>query len=810
MTDVAMEMGEVIQVAPSQKKIVIGETNEIDITEKFTTWNGQLFLTQSLIESVFKLDLVLSDNQQALLITSDRPLPIDRRQMRERRWARFSQPDFSVQTKYRSVEKAYALWGSPKGEIRLSSFFSNSNTGTNLSGAFEAEAGYLSNNVFFSLDDQNGFNSIRWSGGRVSPEGRAFGLSNVYQLTFGDINGQRLPLTGTSSSGRGIFFSTAPLARPALFDVTQIRGDALPGWDVELYRSGALIDFLTVGADGEYVFNDVPLGFGNNEIKIVLYGPQGQVEERISQQNFAAGQLRPGDWQLSGSILDRGAQTFDLNKRRSLGGEQASFRVDYGLSRSLTTGVFVDLSRQTWQELGFLNDFQPPDATDEDHIKLTNLGVVVRPALGLVTTEWVGVAQNEGEYAVEGLSRFSMLGLNLSAKMAHFSPGFISRERGSVGGGDVTTRMSLRASQSLGRLGSVSLDYGRFELTNGGLREEWAPRWRHRLMDTSVSHEFRLTEQGRFRSAQYRLLGSRRWGDWSTRFQLQASGRDLSNAELNTLSLNADYRWGNNQSLSLTTQYGIRSDSLSISGQFSSQWGAALFSTTASFNQSGSWSAGLSVSFGLGSRGQQPLAFLPAQTTRGGALEVNIFEDVNGDGIFSEVDRPVPDATVAVNGRSDERLSDANGQLLVLGLPTRSPVDIELDIDSLPNPFLTTSQPRVRFTPRPGFTHRINMPLQDSAFVTGDVSQYGQPLAGLEVTARRVDGLAEETVLSFSDGYFAFERLAPGRWEIYVDAEVMPEGWQSTQAIVEVDAGASLDNISIQVSPPLSESDEAR
>ena len=789
-----------------------GDMNEDGLwTEnKIIKRNEELFIEQSLLEDWLNLDIYFSDDNLTLFIESERPLPIDRRLMRERRWARFLQPDLSIDSNHRPVTLPYALWGSPKGELRVSSVTSQTDSRTSLDGAFELEAGYLSNEFFLAANDDTGLNSFRWTAGRISPQGEAFGLANVYKVKFGDINGQRLPLTGGGGSGRGLLFSTAPLSRPSLFDVTQVQGDALPGWDVELYRSGNLIDFVTVGEDGRYEFNDVPLEFGNNEIKVLLYGPQGQIEERIFQQNINAGQLRPGDWQVNGSVLDRSARMIDVSDRQTIrGGGQLALRADYGLSRSLTAALFVDINRETRQSLRFLDELQKTDSQDSSTVTLTNVGLVLRPALGSITTEWVAVSQNEQEYALEGSTRFSALGLGLSAKIAHFSPGFISRQRRSSGAQFFDTKVNLRTGQSLGPLGSVNVNYERYELSRGGVREEWVPQWRHRLWGTRVSHELRLIDQDRFQRSQYRLLGSKRWGDWSSRFRLQAFGRSVEDLEINTLSISGDYRWDSQQSVGLTARYGVSAESVSVSGRVSSQWGPTRWSVSAAIDDAGSWSAGLSVSVGLGNWQNQPLALLPAQSTRGGALEVNVFQDTDGDGVFSENDQSVEGVRVAIDGRQGNDSSDEAGQLLALGLPTQRSVDVELDVDSLPDPFLTSSQPRVRFTPRPGFTHRINMPLQDSGFVTGEVRRSGQPISGLEVTAQRSDGFATESVLSLTGGYFAFERLAPGEWEIFIDAKTLPEGWQSTRVKINVEPGASLDGLLIDVSRPVDGDDGA-
>ena len=695
----------------------------------------------------------------------------------------------------------YVLWGSPRGDVQISAVTSGANTSVNLSGSINLEAAYLTNDLFFSVNEQTGLTSLRWTGGRTSPAGNAFGLTGVHTVRFGDISGQSLPLIGSARGGRGLFLSTAPLNRPSLFDTTQLQGNALPGWDVELYRDGSLIDFKTVGENGRYNFEEIPLTYGSNALEVVLYGPQGQIERREFRQNVMAGQMKPGEIQLTGSILNTGSSIIELRESSATNGERINLRADYGISQSLTIGAFADVRRERVEDLRFASS-SDLESLDKEHVTMQNIGLIARPSLAAIDTEFVGISQNQDEYAVAGSARFSTLGLNFSGNLAHFSKGFVSDIRRSGGSGLSKSEFNLRVDRSLGRFGSVDLDYRKLYFDSGSATEEWVPRWRHRLFGTSVSHTLRLSKRSDIQTTRYRLLGSMRWGDLSNRFQLLALGRGFNDLKINELSVSTDYRWDSNRSIGLTTRYALASDSVSFSGRFSQQWGLARLSASASVNQTGTWSAGLTLSVGLGSRGTRPLTFLPPQNVRGGALEVNVFQDLDGDGLFSGNDRPVEGVTVAFNERSGETLSDKNGQLLALGLPTRRSVEVELDIDSLPDPFLTTSQPRVRFTPRPGYTHRIDMPLQDSAFVSGEISQQGRPVIGLEVTARRIDGLAKENFLSLSGGYFGFERLAPGEWEIFVDQESLPEDWQSTRAILEIKPGASVTGVEIELLPP--------
>ena len=88
-----------------------------------------------------------------------------------------------------------------------------------------------------------------------------------------------------------------PLSARAAFDRTRFEGDLPSGWEAEIYRNGELLAFAKANSSQRYVFEDVQLLYGENQIQIILYGPQGQVRTRdevvnVGQDNVPA--ARPG------------------------------------------------------------------------------------------------------------------------------------------------------------------------------------------------------------------------------------------------------------------------------------------------------------------------------------------------------------------------------------------------------------------------------------------------------------------------------------------------------------------------------------
>ncbi|MBS3786218.1 MAG: carboxypeptidase regulatory-like domain-containing protein, partial [Gammaproteobacteria bacterium] len=683
----------------------------------------------------------------------------------------------------------YTAGGTPRGDLRASLNHNKGDDSTrgSLSGAFEAEAAYLSNQVFFSADDQNNLDSLRWSAGRQSPDGNVFGIPNLHRLQFGDVSGFRLPLQG-GRSGRGVSFSTAPLERPDLFDVMVIEGDALSGWDAELYSGGQLIDFQTIEEDGRYRFEEVPLGFGRNELKVVLYGPEGQMQERVLRRDIASGQLLPGELQMRGSVLDAGSVMFPLGRESTATGEQINFRADYGLSDWLSTGAFIGVETQ-------------PQKLSEDEITITNTGISLQPVFGATVSELIIVSQDSGANAFQASLQVPVGGLNVSTRFAQYSNAFYSTAT-KQSGSSVDSRFELRTGFALGRLGSLTAEYERLALRSGAVKHELSPTLRHRVRGISLNHEFTLTGQDQQRSTRYRLLASQQHGQWTSRAQLRAAGRDLSDLSASLLNAGIDYRDTDGRNYGANSSYTLSSDQYSISGRYSQQFGPGQLGFSGSVDQSGNWGIGLTyaIGLGIGHDGRNPVTWLDQGAGSGGAATLQIFEDLNNSGHFEpENDRPMAGAGMQVNGRPTSHVSDENGWLLLPSLPTDRPVRLTLDRDSLMDPFLTTQTPRLLVQPRPGYTLSLPLPLQDSGFLTGTVLGNDRPIAGALVRAMRVDGVTTETTFSLGDGYFSFETLAPGEWQLTVEPETLGPSWQASEVFILIESGQSHDGLTIEL-----------
>jgi hypothetical protein len=152
-------------------------------------------------------------------------------------------------------------------------------------------------------------------------------LAFLKQIEAGNVN---VSLTGqTISNFYGIKLTNTPYTLKKTFGSYFIQRRTNPGWDVEIYVNGILVNFTTADMNGDFNF-EVPLVFGNSIILIRYYGPWGQesIEEIPINIPFSFTAHKQVEYQTySGITADSLRYIFNKTK------------VSYGLSRWATINV---------------------------------------------------------------------------------------------------------------------------------------------------------------------------------------------------------------------------------------------------------------------------------------------------------------------------------------------------------------------------------------------------------------------------------------------------------------------------------------
>ena len=767
----------VIEVDTTNQTLVVDENRVNWRGDELMTKDGLLYADATLIEQWYGISANLGDERLNLALESERPLPVDLRMLREQRWRNFEQPDAATTKRYRALEYPYRSWGNPRATVQLSTSASNASSELPLSasGTLNVEAGYLSNRIFYSADDDDGLKTLRWRGGRDSVDGEVFGISGLHRLHFGDVSGLRIPLTSRGDQGRGLRFSTAPRSRAELFDVIRIEGDALLGWEAELYRGSELIDFQSVSDDGRYDFEDVPLGYGANPFRVVLYGPSGQIEERIVERTIPQSQLRTGELSLRGSAVQAGRSMVNLDRQSHTDGYQLDLRADYGLFPRLTTSGIVRVAKD------------PQDTLDsgDSKVRRTTAGVVLQPNLGALRTELVGLRQRQGGSAQQLDVRLPLTNTaGVSANYRHYSDQFLTTRR-ELSGGLIERRYTVRGRQQLGRMGgfefgSLGIAYTHNQFQQNPALDEYDVKWRHPIGNIRIAHTLSQTRQAANRSTNYRLLGSYRNGDLTARGRLRADGPRANALSVSNIGASLSVDLNENRRITGNADHNVLSSNESFGLSLSQGIDAGRIGVSTNMSNSGDWSLGFRINLGLGLSHPDHPRLIPPHTANTGALAISARVD----------DRPLEGIGFKVNGRQHPARTNDAGEVVIGGLPVHRESRIALDRDTMVDPFLTPLSPRISLVPRRGSTHAVDMPFADAASASGHARRADDsPLQGVEIVAERTDGMDRVATRSLSDGYFAFDVLSPGQWQIQVSPDEIPDDWITPAVKLELDPG---------------------
>jgi hypothetical protein len=147
------------------------------------------------------------------------------------------------------------------------------------------------------------------------------------QITLGKISTQAT--SSIYSPVVGLQLTNTPTTYRRAFGSYILSDHTEPGWIVELYVNNALVNYTKADPSGFFTF-EVPLVYGNSQVKLRFYGPWG--EERTKERNISVPYnflpVHELEYTISGgmvedssrSIFSRGSVNYGLSKRITIGG----------------------------------------------------------------------------------------------------------------------------------------------------------------------------------------------------------------------------------------------------------------------------------------------------------------------------------------------------------------------------------------------------------------------------------------------------------------------------------------------------------
>lgn len=658
----------------------------------------------------------------------------------------------------------YQLLGKPSIDLDLQAGYDGRIDGaefrTSISGV--QDLGFASadfSTTFTHLDGQLGKPEnfrLRFRRQNIYPNALPLDLEDVQ---WGDVRLGNRDLISFGSSGRGLVFTNDTNNFETEFDEITVDGVARPGWETELYINDQLIDFGVVDASGEYRFEDVTVTFGQNEVKVILFGPQGQIEERVENYFYQSNLAAKGKFVYSGGLVEAERDLIEIDPRVNSRpqGLAANFYGAYGIGSRLTAFASANTIK------------------DEDD-RAGGIEEVARNYLsaGLVGSYGKTLAQLElykelgGGEAVDLRTISDFKGFKLNSRVSAFN----EFESPDARRGD--QRQTLEYEFNVRRtvntdFGSLGFDVGTEgqERDNGSSIRLYTSRQSVSVGGARITHSTRTNvSNNSHTSTNARLAATVREGNW--RFRNFFNYNIFPNVEGTTVGVDARYGTSRDLSYGFNAQQNFSADETTLGFQITKDFEKFLGSFESDWSNVSGVSFLLRASAGLGPYGENDSYIARSDPFRtAGPINALVYLDRDYDGEFSEGDEPVEGTKLQLGPRFSREETDENGLFTELTSSVGSKQIVRVLEKSIDDPFIVSASDGIVVYPRPGVAQYVELGLVETGAIDGTL--YGpdrKPFGGLDLQIMNSDAEIVQTSRTGSDGYFSFERIPPSSYTI--------------------------------------------
>ena len=707
----------------------------------------------------FGINVKAMTSGSVLMLASDQKLPVEMAMERQQRSARIHRASFDLSS-LPHVRIPYRMWRAPALDFVVSGGLTyRANDGMRVdrqSSVYAAgEIAQLSYDAQVTTTNKGKPSLLRLRAFRSDPDGHLLGPLKATHFGFGDVEGFDSSLTGTVAAGRGAVITNRPLAARTAFDRTRVEGDLPTGWEAEIYRNGELLGFAKAGGSQRYVFDDVQLLYGENKVRVVLYGPQGQIREREQIYNVGRDNVPKGKtWYWIGAN-EPGRDLVTLEKPpddHQRARAQATVSVEHGLDARTSVGVLARAMLVGDQRLTFVEG-------------------TVRRSVGGALVEVSAARESNGGSAAHAqiLGKIGSVYVNAEALIANDFHLHGGQEESLREG-----RIALDAPLKLGKtMLPAHVEAHLVDRTDGSRALDAAARLSANIdrfnLGTQLSYHKDYLPAGPAPPGQFKvgLLGSGHIG--SVRLRGEADFDVSTKAKFRSAELSAYWTatehsdWegaiaydGDVHRARARLTHILRLDTMAI----------ALSGEAAS---NGDVAVGFNLNFSLDARHGITLSRRPL--AQGGMVHATVYRDLNGNGVFDAGEPLEKGALITTGSRQAERKTDSKGSVTIGGLNAYEPVPVGVDVTSLDDPMLTPEKALQVVVPRPGIPADVQIGLVGGGSVEGALIKSAElGFEGVDLELVDEAGNVTGTARTDFDGFFLFERVAYGRYTLRVSA----------------------------------------
>ncbi|HZC38144.1 MAG TPA: hypothetical protein VE221_05660, partial [Sphingomicrobium sp.] len=648
-----------------------------------------------------------------LVLQSDAKLPVELAMERQKRDAHIHPASFDLSS-LPQVRVPYRMWRAPALDFVVSAgvTYSASN-GVRVdrqASVFAAgEIAHLSYDAQVTTTEQGRPSLLRLRAYRSDPDGGLLGPLHATHFGVGDVEGFDSTLTGSVAAGRGAVITNRPLAARAAFGQTRFEGDLPSGWEAEIYRNGELLAFAKPDSSQRYVFDNVQLLYGENQIQIILYGPQGQVRTRnevvnVGQDNVPAGKT----WYWAG-FNQPGRDLVQLEKPPDDAIQpkaQAAVSLEHGIDDKTSVGVLARAMLIGDQRLTFIEG-------------------TVRRSVGPALVELGAARESNGGTAADAqiLGKFGSVNFRAEALLAN---DFHLR-----GGSEQSVRDAQIALDAPLRIGKTVLQaHAEVHVTQqlgAATQLEAAARLSANIdrynLATAVTYTKQYLTSGPAPPGELNLgfIGTGHAGN--VRLRAETSFDVSPSASFKTAELSA--YWSASDKIDWEGDLAYDADTHRVRAAITHvrRFNTLAIALTGEAATDGSVAFGVNLNFSLDpSHGlalsRQPLA-------QAGAVHAVVYRDLNDNGVHDPGEPYEKGALITTGTVQATRPTDANGAVTVGGLTAYMPIAVGLDQTSLADPMLVPKKALQVVVPRPGVPADVQIGLVGGGDIEGAIVKNG-------------------------------------------------------------------------------------
>ena len=750
--------------------------------------DGYYFISQKDIEEWFGFKFKPDIPQQYLNIESEHPLPEIAKNARKKRLSR-KKTNKNITLLPRKINN-HKNFDINTADIRLGSRYQRADNGTGKKAtstshsAITSLQGQLLNHdayLLTSVDNDRKLSSIITRFSKRSENPTLLGPLQARSYAFGDINTISVPLIQDRKRELGARISNTPLINTQ-FQTIDINGDAIPGWDVELYRNNIFIDSQIVLSTGEYRFPDVQLFGGDNKFEVFFYGNQGEIRVKEISLPVTSELLLAQDKTYEVSVSLRDTQTYQKNRREpfSLENINVAGRYNKVIGNFLTYfGVNtqkIDNKNNLYAGAGFTRTFSKT-IVDGNFAINTEAATSAQITARRTIKEWDIATRaliESDDFSPTSQNSDGLYQLNVSAQRA-FKPTETSRlnvlsSAGYTANNNGSTQINSQISTGL-QIKNINLsnniNYNSFKDTSGHVTNN--------LRDTVA---LRLSK-GRFfaRSGiNFDILPEKKFDSVFSRISYYPNNKFSTD-----LNLNYD----------IDDQYKRARLNLNYTNDY--------FRTSpfVEYDSNDDLKLGLYVNFGIiDTPYDNSLKFTHKSMTGKGLVSSFVYHDKNGNKEFDADDEALADVVVeSYNTRRRVKTNDT-GHSLMQDLPINIATDIYVDETTLPDSFMISGFKGASILPNPGEITELEFPIHMAGEIDGTISiaeddNSSSPAKKAIIDLHPLDHQNKEIIQSKAalDGFYVASYIPPGRYLMHLNQESVAKYDAAAPAPEIVDIG---------------------